>query len=72
MSFNPDQIEPGLRTPPADQLSPPPSDASDDEMRRSAVPSSGGRKRTPNKWEKNDGVKHADGAIPDDYVTRTL
>lgn len=68
-----DGIEPGLRTPPADQLSPPPSDASDDEIRKlAAVPSTGGRKRVPNKWEKQDGVKHADSAIPDDYVTRTL
>ncbi|PWN24005.1 hypothetical protein BCV69DRAFT_243498 [Microstroma glucosiphilum] len=53
-----------------DQLSPPASDASDDE--RVAVPSTGGRKKVSNKWEKADGVKHADGAIPDDYVTRTL
>lgn len=65
-----DEKASGLKTPPIDQLSPPASDASDDE--RLAVPSTGGRKKVSNKWEKADGVKHADGAIPDDYVTRTL
>ncbi|CAO1613552.1 unnamed protein product [Jaminaea pallidilutea] len=68
-----EHFETGLRTPPADQLSPPPSDASDEESKKDAVPSSGGRKRTtPNKWQKQDGTKYADAAIPDDYVTRTL
>lgn len=77
MSVADQDIPMGLRTPPADQLSPPPSDASDDELRHAAaVPSTGGRKKVPtnnnNKWQQNDGVKHADAAIPDDYVTRTL
>ncbi|PWN44028.1 putative stearoyl-CoA desaturase [Ceraceosorus guamensis] len=55
-------IAPGLRTPPADQLSPP---QSEDEEVDVAVPSRGGKKAATNKL-------HPDDDIPDDYVTRTL
>ncbi|PWN96938.1 putative stearoyl-CoA desaturase [Tilletiopsis washingtonensis] len=58
----PAPLEPGLRTPPADQLSPPQSEASEDEG--VAVPSRGGKKASPRP--------HPDDDIPDDYVTRTL
>lgn len=52
------QPAPGLRTPPADQLSPP---QSEDE--------SHGKEAIPQAKKKS---AFADGDIPDDYVTRTL
>jgi len=57
-------VESGLRTPPADQMSPP---QSDDES-NFVVPSRGGKKAT----KKDSLAQPEEPDMPDDYVTRTL